>query len=228
MLRSVRRRRPSPAMVVALLALFVALGGGAYAATRLPAHSVGHRQLKRNAVTSANVKNGSLRARDLAAGVLRGRGGPGAPGSTGPAGPRGPQGETGPAGPRGPIGPSEAFHVSAPTGPNDIALSPAYTTVLQLTLAPGDYVLNGKVVATNHSTTTAAYVRCGLLAPSSSPDTYAVLLPAGGSTAVPVQGVVTITGPNSPVQLYCRKSPNVTMSIDENPQLTAIKVGALG
>lgn len=82
--------------------------------------------------------------------------------------------------------------------------------------------------ATNHSTTSAAYLRCGLLWLSGTPDTYAVLVPPGGSTAVPVQGVLAITGSSSIVQLYCRKGSSVTMSIDENPQLTAIKVGALG
>jgi hypothetical protein len=60
---------------VAYLALVVALStGSAYAAAelpeKLPKHSVGAKQLKKNAVTSKSVKNGSLRASDLAAGVL--------------------------------------------------------------------------------------------------------------------------------------------------------------
>jgi hypothetical protein len=40
-------RRPSPAIVIALIALFVALGGSAYAALRLPRNSVGSAQLRR-------------------------------------------------------------------------------------------------------------------------------------------------------------------------------------
>ena len=43
--------RPSPAMVVACLALGIALAGTSYAAIKLPANSVGAKQLKRNAVT---------------------------------------------------------------------------------------------------------------------------------------------------------------------------------
>jgi hypothetical protein len=39
-------RRPSAAMVVALVALFVALGGGVYAAVKLPGNSVGTAQVK--------------------------------------------------------------------------------------------------------------------------------------------------------------------------------------
>jgi hypothetical protein len=42
--------------VIALVALFVALGGSAYAATALPAGSVGTKQLKNAAVTSSKIK----------------------------------------------------------------------------------------------------------------------------------------------------------------------------
>jgi hypothetical protein len=41
-----RSPRRSPAMLVALLALFVALGGSSYAALQLPRASVGTKQLK--------------------------------------------------------------------------------------------------------------------------------------------------------------------------------------
>jgi hypothetical protein len=57
-------RLPSPAMVVACIALAVALGGTAWAAT-LPRNSVGTAQLKRNAVTSIKVRNNSLTGADI-------------------------------------------------------------------------------------------------------------------------------------------------------------------
>jgi len=66
------RLRPSPSMVVAFIALFVAIGGSSYAVTRLPAGSVGPKQLKKNAVTGAKVKNGSLTAADIKVGSLAG------------------------------------------------------------------------------------------------------------------------------------------------------------
>ncbi len=50
------RLRPSPAMVVACLALGLALGGTSYAAVKLPKNSVGAKQLKKNAVTSPKIK----------------------------------------------------------------------------------------------------------------------------------------------------------------------------
>lgn len=77
-----RRLRPSPAMVVAFIALFVAIGGSSYAVTRLPARSVGAKQMRKaavrtvnlanNAVTGAKVKNQSLTALDINVGSLAG------------------------------------------------------------------------------------------------------------------------------------------------------------
>jgi uncharacterized iron-regulated membrane protein len=54
------RLRLTYANVTATLALFVALGGGAYAATALPAHSVGAKQLKNGAVVAAKIKNNAV------------------------------------------------------------------------------------------------------------------------------------------------------------------------
>ncbi len=56
-----RRLRPSPALVVATLALLVALGGTGAAAVGL---------VPRNSVGSSQVIDGSLKSRDFAAGVL--------------------------------------------------------------------------------------------------------------------------------------------------------------
>ena len=55
-----RRLRPSPAMVVAFIALFVAIGGSSYAVTRLPAKSVGSKQLRKGAVRTTNLANGAV------------------------------------------------------------------------------------------------------------------------------------------------------------------------
>jgi hypothetical protein len=60
LLQRLSRHTPSPAMVVACLALMVALGGTSYAAIRLPANSVGTKQLKKGAVTGVKVKSNTL------------------------------------------------------------------------------------------------------------------------------------------------------------------------
>src|SRR5438876_373285 len=80
-----KRFRPSPAMVIACLALLLALGGTGYAAIKLP----------RNSVTTVQVKDFSLLARDFRRGQI-------------PAGPVGPAGPAGPAGPQGPAGSSSS------------------------------------------------------------------------------------------------------------------------
>jgi hypothetical protein len=65
-----RLRLPSPAMIVACIALLIALGGTSYAAITLPTNSVGTKQLKKNAVISTKVKDRSLLAKDFKAGQL--------------------------------------------------------------------------------------------------------------------------------------------------------------
>ena len=107
-----RLGRPSPALVVACVALAVALGGTGYAAIKLPENSVGTRQLKKDAVVASKVKDRSLTRIDFKQGEIpkgpRGdpgvRGLTGAAGAQGPTGPRGPRGQRGAGGPAGPVG----------------------------------------------------------------------------------------------------------------------------
>ena len=73
-LRSSARRLAPPvagAMAVALVALFVALSGGAYAAVTIPAHSVGATQLKSFAVTNPKLGVNSVGSRKIMPGRRR-------------------------------------------------------------------------------------------------------------------------------------------------------------
>lgn len=54
------RRRPSPAIVISSVALFMSLGGVGYAATQLPANSVGSYQLRPNSVTYTKIQPGAV------------------------------------------------------------------------------------------------------------------------------------------------------------------------
>jgi hypothetical protein len=54
------KRLPSPALIVACLALVVALGGVSYAAGVLPANSVGAKQLRSSAVTPSKISPKTL------------------------------------------------------------------------------------------------------------------------------------------------------------------------
>jgi hypothetical protein len=88
-MRNRLRLRLTYANVLATLALFLALGGGAaFAAATLGKNSVGSKQLKKNAVTGVKVKDGSLSATDFKVGQLP-------TGERGPVGERGPQGVPG-------------------------------------------------------------------------------------------------------------------------------------
>jgi hypothetical protein len=83
------------ANVMATIAVFIALGGGAYAALKVPANSVGSKQLKKKAVTPAKVAPATVA-------LFKGqRGSPGPKGDAGQnggVGPKGDQGDKGDAG----------------------------------------------------------------------------------------------------------------------------------
>ena len=64
------RRRLSFANVTAVLALLVALSGGAYALS-VPNNSVGTKQLKKNAVTTPKIKKNAVNGSKVATGSLR-------------------------------------------------------------------------------------------------------------------------------------------------------------
>lgn len=108
-MRRLLRYRPSPAMVVACVALTVALGGTSYAAINLPANSVGTKHIRNSAVTSSKVKDHSLLAVDFKSGQLR-------RGPAGPAGPAGQPGATGALGATGPAGPGARWAIVKPGG----------------------------------------------------------------------------------------------------------------
>ncbi len=71
-MRSILRRRPSPAFVLASIALLVALGGTSVAAVQatVPKNGVGSAQLKENAVTSAKIKNAAVTSAKLASNAV--------------------------------------------------------------------------------------------------------------------------------------------------------------
>jgi hypothetical protein len=136
-------RRPSPAMGVAMFALFVALGGASVAATNdfLPKDAVGTAQIQNNSVTRAKIahqsitsvliKPGSLTASDFAAGQIPAgpKGDKGDTGATGPQGPKGDTGATGATGAQGPagimgtMGVAQASAWAAPNGAGSVTVS---------------------------------------------------------------------------------------------------------
>jgi hypothetical protein len=68
--KSILRRRPSPALVIALIALFISLSGVAYG---VATGSIDSREIKNNAVRSRDLRNNDIRTRDLRNNEIRGR-----------------------------------------------------------------------------------------------------------------------------------------------------------
>lgn len=89
---STRIRSLAKHNTVAVLALFVALGGTSYAAIKLPAGSVGSKQIKKRAVTYSKL---SLSARASLKGEKGDAGPAGAPGAKGDKGEKGEKGDPG-------------------------------------------------------------------------------------------------------------------------------------
>ena len=83
-----RKRLPSPALTVSVMALVVAMGGTSYASGMF-----GTKDIRDNSIRSVDVRDGSLKKEDL---------------RFNPTGKRGPQGQQGPAGEAGPEGPAGA------------------------------------------------------------------------------------------------------------------------
>lgn len=142
------RRHLTYANVVASLALFLALGGAAFAATQLPRNSVGTGQLKRGAVTAGKI---AKRTRNQLRGDRGPQGPQGPTGKTGKAGPRGAAGPAGPKGAAGADGTGPAFEVFAT---NKAVPGP----IVAQTLGAGAYVLSADVSLTNGSGATAEVV----------------------------------------------------------------------
>ncbi len=95
-------KHPSPALVIACLALGIALGGTSVAAvSQLGRNTVGTAQLKNAAVTNPKLRNSSVTSAKVAnRSLLRADFAPGQipAGATGPAGPAGPAGPPGVSG----------------------------------------------------------------------------------------------------------------------------------
>jgi hypothetical protein len=198
---------------VAYLALFVALGGTSYAAIKLPANSVGNRQLSRGAVSSTKVKDRSLLMRDFRRGQLR----------AGSQGARGPVGLRGPAGSQGGAGPSDTWAHAMNTG-----FSPGAATT-SFALGPGRYeyrlgayFINGAAGPVNAGCYEG--LSAGGAAPVRFEANYAkTTVPgSGGYGSVAKEGVLEITDSKT-LDLGCDDSVTLTVGA----YATVTKVGAL-
>jgi len=224
-MRRIRNLRPSPAIVIAVIALFVAMGGSTYAAVNLPANSIGTKHLKNGAVTALKVKKGSLLASNFKAGQLP-KGPQGDAGPTGPPGPKGDTGSTGPQGPQGdpgatgPMGPSNAWIIGgSETGSTGV-----------INLTAGHYILNYSATIDNSNsmfgTTAVCFVRrldSNLLVANSA--NYGAV-PNGNSASVAGTLGMDLSTPLT-IRMDCQKSAGNGNFFPYNMQMTVIRVATL-
>jgi hypothetical protein len=123
--------RLSPAMVVALIALFVALGGSGYAAAHLNKSPTAAAKRKPKPPAHADAAQDTALIKKQAS-KLRG-----------PQGPTGPQGLTGPPGPTGPAGSALGFARVAPNGTLDTTHSSSNITASMVTRTSGSFCFKG-------------------------------------------------------------------------------------
>ena len=217
--------RPAFSNVVALMALFVALGGASYAAIKVPKNSVGTRQIKNRAVTaaklrknsvnSAKVRNRLLRAVDFRKGQLP-------RGATGPLGPVGPPGATGLAGEIGPTGLQGAIGLPGATGEAGPQGVTGEAGPQGVTGDAGPQGATGETGATGATGLSTTAVMTGYTS-----------LPTGGSRVFGVSGVTSSADPNSPFPVVMRTpgvavtAANLSVSVDVAPGTNANRYFAL-
>jgi hypothetical protein len=185
---------------LALVALFFALGGSAYAATTLPPASVGTKQIRDHAVTLAKISTAARSA-------LRGRQGP--QGARGLQGLQGVQGSTGNQG-----GPGPTASASNTISPNANSIPGSDTPQISMTITTSfasRIIVNASLSLTK-SAGTGDVVCQPQIAPSSSSTfasfsqpMYAADPPATSNyyTVMPVTGAVAEPPGTYQIQVVC-------------------------
>lgn len=195
-----------PATIIASLAFFVALGGGAALASGLiSGKTIVNHSIPENKLTAAAIK------------ALRGQQGPAGP--QGQAGANGPQGSKGDTGAKGPTGPSNAYSTYAAS----VALGSGYATVASLTLAAGSYVVMAK---TTLSLPSGQGTTCKLTDSSAGVIDTSTVGAIGFSYAYATSSLLApLTSSGTTVSVQC--GSNETDAYAYYTHLMAIKVGSV-
>ena len=213
-------RRPRASVVIASLALFVALGGSATAASSLVTGSqikngtIAGKDLKKSTVTGSKVKNGSLSSSDLstsAKSALKG-----AKGDPGPAGPAGPPGQTGAQGPRGIVTPR------VQTLGGKTITDGAAVTVLTSAVPAGQYVITAKATLTAEDNDR---IECALYNGNQSIDAVQWDSPGAALVSSPMSLSAVATVTNGPLSIECSTNGNVDTATANDVKLIAVPVG---
>jgi len=224
-----RQLWPTPSIVLASAALFIALGGTAFAASGL----IQAGEIAPGAVTSKAIRAGAVEPKDLSTST-RALLEAGAHGETGPGGSNGANGANGPNGANGTNGidgtdgsngvdgtNGTIAPLSATKGLTALPTASPPTTVVELTVPAGSYVVLAK---TDLSHTGAGdSVECSLKAGATAIDQIAMkTLPALAAIPASLQAVTTTA---SPTQLSVQCSVLVANGAANFSSLIAIPTG---
>jgi len=199
------RFRPTPALVVSIIALVVACTGTGIAASRL--------------ITSGDIKNGTIKLKDLspaARKALLGKAGPQGP--TGPQGAKGATGAKGPQGKQGEPGQPGTSLFNATTIPSGVTIKGAwggrYITAVEGS-QQNSYLLSYSFPLPAPQKLTDSDVQFGANTAG----------PVGDADPACTGSVAEPTAPAGKVCLYVNEGPNGTRS---NSTLTGFKLSAAG
>lgn len=189
-------RRPTPALVVSVIALMISLGGTSYAAFTLPKNSVGTKQLKNKAVTAGKIAPKAIA-------LLKG--------NKGDRGPQGPQGVQGIQGIQGPVGPSNGYFAKT------------LTSAVSLPVPAGDYMVYAEASIGNSTATpipASCYLSANGTALSAQNGSNSVTIPFNpGNGEVSDEGVAHLSAAGT-LENTCNGGTTFSNAI------TAIKVGS--
>ncbi|MCB0870317.1 MAG: collagen-like protein [Solirubrobacterales bacterium] len=234
-------RKPglSPSMIVALIALFVAVGGTATAASglisgkKIKPKTITAKQLKRGAVGTKQIRNKAISGAKLkpalrkklnrtggpagptgATGAAGAKGLPGLPGTPGPIGPKGPKGATGAKGATGPKGPAGISTVQYVRNSSNQNIQGGNVPMVTDNVPSGKYAVTAKVSAT---ATAKSGLDCELRAGNTVLDDSGIEL-----AAIFDEGVVFLQGvtPAATTQIRVLCTTNVVTQINNRSAMS--------
>ena len=233
------RKLTSP-HVIAMLALFVALGGTAGAAgielitgADIKNRSVTGLDVKRATLTGRHLQNGTVTGLDVRDGTLRSTdfaladlarlvGAKGETGAVGPQGAAGAKGETGAAGPQGPAGAPATLESANATGADISGYQNGDPIVSMSAGAPGFYL----AIAGGTVTNTGAnddYLNCGFDVSGTLAGAAGFSTTAGASTSGSSVTVAITNSPGETVTFVCFGSGVTTFDLT-NLKMKLIKL----
>lgn len=227
-----RRLAPSPAMLVALIALFVSLGGVSYGVATgsitgkaVKNNTIGTKDLKNNDIRGSDIRNNSLTGADVNESKL---------GKVPRAGSADSASSAANAGQLGGQAPS-AYQERAIAGFRDGPVgfggnTSAYQTVVTLSLPAGSYAISAKLyVSGTNIAPPPVNISCRLLAGTDTDQTMTSLDPPGpdyGSIALQVAHTAT-TGFAAVVQCSSLTIGGGLVTSAQNAKITALPVDNL-